>query len=62
MTEKEVEITVSKGEEIIIKEERGLRIWRISADYTDYTDLKSFNDNIFFYLHNLRNLWISCYL
>jgi len=46
----------------IIKEERGMRIWKISADYTDYTDLKSFNDNIFFYLCNLRNLWINSYL
>jgi len=30
------------------EEGRGMRIWRISADYTDYTDLKSCNDNIFF--------------
>jgi hypothetical protein len=42
MTEKEVEITVlrnnpakgrTKGEEIIIKEERGMRIWRISVEW-----------------------------
>jgi hypothetical protein len=42
----------TKCEEIIIKEGRGMRTWRISADYTDYADLRSFLLHNIFYLRN----------
>jgi len=38
----------TKCEDIIIKDERGMRNWRISTDYTDYADLRFFSYMIFF--------------